>query len=259
MWALYPDEESDFPKFHLWEQLGWQGVRAVMDALKQVKYSHTKSIRLWKTMCEDEGVRALCEYVNIAPNVLLIELLDNSITKLGCEFISRILSPKSASNVMYLKLDHNSFGSEGVANLAKGLCQNSTLQNLSMTYCNIDEAGARPLFEIVIYQKSALEELNLSGNHLRDSGTIELLKGVSVSKSLKKLIISDNQFFETDEVLDAIEKCFKRNKTLGNYDFKHNFISDDGVLRIADILEVASHVGKVEISERISKETLEIF
>ena len=85
---------------------------------------------------------------------------------------------------------------------------------LSLTYCNIDEHGARALFEILIYQKSGLEELYLNGNHLRDNGTIEVLRGLSVSKNLKKVSLADNQFFESDEVLDAIEKCWKRNQTL---------------------------------------------
>lgn len=50
--------------------MGWQGVRAFTDALRQVKYKlldifinysypHCRSIRLWKTYCEDEGVRAV--------------------------------------------------------------------------------------------------------------------------------------------------------------------------------------------------------
>jgi Ran GTPase-activating protein (RanGAP) involved in mRNA processing and transport len=127
MWGQYQETEADMQKFHLWEQLGWQGTRAIFDALKAVKYSHCKSIRLWKTSCEDEGVRALCEYLKIAPNVLLLELLDNQITKLGCEFISRIIRPEAKTNIMYLKLDHNSFGSEGIKMLATGLSQNKII------------------------------------------------------------------------------------------------------------------------------------
>lgn len=151
MWSMYQEEEADFQKFHLYDHLGWQGVRAIFDALKQVKYGHCKTVRLWKTACEDEGIRSVCEYLRIAPNVLLLELLNNNITKLGCEFISKVIHPDTKSNIMVLKLDHNNFGSEGVIELAKGLTQNKTLESLSLTYCNIDEKGARALFEIVIY------------------------------------------------------------------------------------------------------------
>ena len=42
---------------------------------------------------------------------LFLELLDNKITPLGCEFISRALHPKMNPTIMVLKLDHNEFGS----------------------------------------------------------------------------------------------------------------------------------------------------
>ena len=80
-----------------------------------------------------------------------MELLDNKITPLGCEFISRTIHPKANTNVMILKLDHNEFGSEGLRRLSEGMAINKTVEQLSLTYCNIDAAGARPLFEILIF------------------------------------------------------------------------------------------------------------
>jgi len=230
-----------------------------MDALKAVNYQHAKSIRMWKTGCEDEGVRAICEFIKVCPSVVILELLDNAITKLGCEFISRTLVPEAKSSIQVLKLDHNDFGSEGVKALAEGLSQNKVITSISLTYCNIDETAARSIFEILIYQQSVLEEMNLGGNHLKNAGTIEVLRGVSCAKSLKKIYLSDNQFSEEDIVLDAIEKCMKKNQNLGRYDFRYNFISDYGVSRIIEILEVANHVFEVEIPERISTTTLTAF
>ena len=46
---------------------------------------------------------------------------------------------------------------------------------LSLTYCGITTEGAEALFEIMIYSKSALEEVNLTGNLLKDDGVIKLL------------------------------------------------------------------------------------
>lgn len=113
-------------------------------------------------------------------------------TKLGCEFIGKLLHPKINQSISILKLDHNDIGSEGVKNLAEGLAVNKTLTQLSLTYCNIDAEGARPLFEILIYTQSQLEELNLSGNHLRNDGVIVVLRGVSINKNLKKIYLADN-------------------------------------------------------------------
>ena len=124
-----------------------------MDALRAVKYEHCKSIRFIQTGCEDEGVRAICNYIAVNPqNVALLDLMHNEITPLGCQFISRILAPEAKGNLLHLKLDHNNFGSDGIKALAQGLNMNKTLTTLSLNYCNIDKEGADALFEILIYQ-----------------------------------------------------------------------------------------------------------
>jgi Ran GTPase-activating protein (RanGAP) involved in mRNA processing and transport len=57
------EDSVDLTKIHLWEELGWQGVKALMDALIHIDYKHTFSLRLWKTYCEDEGVRHICYWL----------------------------------------------------------------------------------------------------------------------------------------------------------------------------------------------------
>lgn len=109
---------------------------------------------LWKTFCEDEGVRAVCQCLIHIKTVFKLDLLDNKMTSLGCEFVSNLMHPKSNTNIEILKLDHNDFGSKGMIALSEGLAINKTLKNLSLSYCNIDSAGARALFEILIYSKS---------------------------------------------------------------------------------------------------------
>ena len=143
--------------------------------------------------------------------------------------------------------------------LSDGLKMNKDVQFLSLTYCNIDEAGARYIFEVLLFQGSTMEEIDLGGNHLRNDGTRLVLKGAAVAKSLKKLGLQDNQFMEEDNVLDTIDFCMKKNVNLGRYNFKYNFISDYGVERICGILGEAPHVFEVEIPERISKATMEMF
>jgi hypothetical protein len=76
--------------------------------------------------------------------------------------------------------------------LASGLCRNKVITHLSLTYCEIDEKGARSIFEILIYTQSNLEEINLGGNHLKNEGTILVLRGTSIAKNLKQLLIPDN-------------------------------------------------------------------
>lgn len=98
--------------------MGWQGIKAIMDALRAVKYKHGRSIRMWKTGCQDEGVRNICMYMEETNSVVILELLDNLITPLGCEFIGRALLPDRKSILTTLKLDHNNIGSEGIIQLS---------------------------------------------------------------------------------------------------------------------------------------------
>ena len=174
-------------------------------------------------------MRAICEFLVGNGSVLCMELMDNKITPLGCEFIGRTLMPgPRCPPICYLKLDHNMFGSAGVENLCIGLKSNEFLKMLSLTYCGIDHKGARPLFEVLIFSKSKIEELVLTGNQLRNEGTMTILNGVSIAKELKKIYLADNQFNEEPDMLESIKSCMSRNKTLAKYDFKNNDLKDNG-------------------------------
>ena len=112
--------------------------------------------------------------------------------------------------------------------LSEGLAVNPVLRVLSLTYCGIDSQGAEALFEILIYSRSALEEVNLSGNLLMNEGIVFLLRGVAIAKSLKKILVADNQFNDDEDVMKAIEFCMRKNERLGKYDFKFNNIGEQG-------------------------------
>jgi Ran GTPase-activating protein (RanGAP) involved in mRNA processing and transport len=135
--------------------------------------------------------------------------------------------------------------------LANGLSLNKTLTSLSLTYCNIDANGARALFEVLIFSKSTQEELNLTGNHLRNEGVTIVLRGLSIAKSLKKIFLTDNQFNDDPDMIEAFKSCMKKNKTLGRYDLMYNNIQEDAVNIFIEMLEnEAKHVYELEFSER---------
>ena len=125
----------------LYEELGPVGIRAVFEALTDLDYQHVKQICIWKCFAEDEGVRSICNYIKKNPNVQKLDLLENNITLLGCQFLTRVLMPDS--QLLKLKLDHNNFGDAGLKNLASALAVNNTLEKLSLNYCGITKEGSR--------------------------------------------------------------------------------------------------------------------
>ncbi len=65
-------------------------------------------------------MRAFCQFLETNKTIITLDLLNNRITPLGCEFVGNLMTPTNGTAITILKLDHNEFGSEGVKMLATG-------------------------------------------------------------------------------------------------------------------------------------------
>jgi hypothetical protein len=99
-------------------------------------------MRLWKVNVDDEGLRSICNYVEKVNTIEYLDLMDNNITPLGCEFLSRVLL-NGNNKIIKLKLDNNPLTTRGLANLTVGLRENCTIEKLSFNYCGIDAEGMK--------------------------------------------------------------------------------------------------------------------
>lgn len=91
----------------------------------------------------DEGVRSICNYMLKSKTIEYLDLLDNNIGLLGCEFLSKVLDPGSEVPLKRLKCDHNPFGTPGLAILSEGMSQSKIIEKLSLCHCGIDKDGAK--------------------------------------------------------------------------------------------------------------------
>ena len=217
-----------------WEYLGPDGMRALADALRDTTYMHLRTVRCWRASTEDEGTRSLCQYMRGTASVLTLELLECGITSLGCEFLGRLLSPEFNNPLLTLKLDHNDIGNVGVSNLARGLGMNSVLKVLTMSYCGFDEEAARPLMHILIYQESAMQELDLQGNKLGTQGACLILHSLKINQSLNKLNIADNGVVGNENFIDKLVEMLTANTNLFTMDLRLNSIEDEPVVDLLD-------------------------
>ena len=88
----------------------------------------------------DEGVRAITIYLSkpiipvekpVSHTVHTLDLMDNGITSLGCEFLGNALHPSSNKDLKKLMLDHNLIGTQGIKNLCEGrTCPSDTQGSL---------------------------------------------------------------------------------------------------------------------------------
>lgn len=113
-----------------------------MDALCDMNYQHLKVIRLWKVDLQDEGLRSICNYIDKVQTVEYLDLMDNKITALGCQFLGKTLK-NDRNNIIKLKLDNNDIRDEGLENLVVGLRQNDKIEKLSFNFCGITKKGVR--------------------------------------------------------------------------------------------------------------------
>ena len=82
---------------------------------------------------------------NVKKNTVdTLDIIDNDISHLGCEFLGKSLSYHNSS-IKILKLDDNVFGTEGLRNLTIGLRANKVINEISLKYCGIKADGVKYL------------------------------------------------------------------------------------------------------------------
>ena len=81
---------------------------------------------------------------------------------------------------------------------------------------------------------------------------------MGAAKTITTLYVSDNQFDDSEDVMEALKFAMNKNKICTNYDLRHNTLTDEGIDVLAAILKESPHVTKVGVSEWISAEALNV-
>lgn len=136
-----PSEKGNFGPIQLmfWEEVGLAGTQAIFESFCQHGgYKHLEIVILSNLKTYDEGLKSLCKYMETAKTIKQLELEINQISPIGCTYLGNALSPRNLVPTTKLNLSYNKFGSEGLKNLAKGLAENGTLEQLVLNGCEID-------------------------------------------------------------------------------------------------------------------------
>lgn len=79
----------------------------------------------------------LTKYMQCALNTKVLDLTENEITTLGCEYLGKTLSAFPIP-IMELVLDFNPIGNEGMRELSKGLEMNSKLNRENRNHKKVE-------------------------------------------------------------------------------------------------------------------------
>ncbi len=128
-------------------------------------------MRFWKINAGDEGIIQLAKYLEQNPDITLIDLLDNNITARSLEPLGKIIYVNPLKfKLKKIHLDHNNIGNKGLRVLVNGLRKSPFIEELSLSYCNLEEISANYLQQLLVFVDTNLQTLNLQGNQLKNRG-----------------------------------------------------------------------------------------
>lgn len=230
--------------------MGPGGCRALVNAMIgninidessiQHPYAATKDLRILRSGIKDGGADAISSLLFATARsdqqtewkIEYLELTDNDISASGAYSIGRGLSVGMNKTLTSLVMDFNrTLQSDGVAALCKGLATNSTLKNLSLKHCGIDETGAAAIANMLLFKRSSLISLDLTGNCLKAQGLIDLCDGLKENSSLKAIRMADIGIGQSEEDMKSLEifSCvLSTNSSLMAVDLLHNRIGTKG-------------------------------
>ena len=170
-------------------------------------------------------------YINYLP-IDILNISNNSIGKEGIEQLAELISDEKCS-LAKLNISNNLIGDEGAIILSQGISKNNSLI-----------------------------AINLSSNHILNSGIIELaksLKSNSGNKTIKKLNLSKNEI-ENTGLIDFCTILKEENKyRFLKIDFSQNNYSDRAVIEFGEFLLNHPSILKLTISNISTEENKTTF
>ena len=205
----------------------------------------------------DRTISAICDSVNMAKIVKVIDLTDNNITAVGAEALLRQLSStvevlilKSNrigllgaqslrhvlmspvhQNLKYLNLSHNKLGDKASLLVMTALIHSRNVQRLEMADNGLEKHCCVALAALLRSKNCQLLELDISGNHLTASDFSCVVKAFEVNETVWNLNMSHNQGIESSPVEDLhaamhrLSQVLEVNRSLKHFDLSGNNLS----------------------------------
>ena len=166
----------------------------------------------------DEGIEEIYDSFSQKRSknkISYIDLQNNNISKIGCEFIYKILHDSPFINGICLK--NNFLNNEGVTKILSCLTENSKIICLDLSETKIDEKTLKYISEI-LNKNIILQKLILSNNNFRKGG-IYIKNILTKESNLKHLALA---YCEINTQFNLIFEGLVKNKNLKTVDFSGN-------------------------------------
>ena len=187
--------------------------------------------------------------------------------------IANVCKLLNIMNLIKLDISFNTINGKTADNIAAVLSQNTKLEELNISSCDLQVTGAVTVFKglksivhltkfniscngindevmeefaEILSQNVKLKELDLSYNFLKAKGAITILRGMKSILHLSKFNIGHNKI--TDDVADDLAKFLSQNVELTELDLSCNCLQATGAIRIFKGMKSIFHLSKFNIS-----------
>ncbi|XP_052407980.1 NACHT, LRR and PYD domains-containing protein 3-like isoform X9 [Carassius gibelio] len=179
-------------------------------------------------------------------------LTDCDLTDRQCEIVASVL--QSSNSLRELELSDNHLQDSGVKLLSAGLkSPNCQLNILRLSSCNLSDQCCEILAS-ALQSSNSLRELDLSKNHLQDSG-VELLSAGLKSPNCQLNILRLSQCLVTAEGCAALASALNLNPShLRELDLSYNHPGESGVKLLSHLEKLnVDHGGEFRITSILHK------
>ncbi|XP_061582570.1 NACHT, LRR and PYD domains-containing protein 4C-like [Cololabis saira] len=187
-----------------------------------------------KYSASEEALRRLLPVVKASKKVLLRGC---NLSEDICPLLSSVLSSQSSS-LTELDLSNNRLQDSGLKKLCPGLeSPHCHLESLRLNDCNLSGNICPLLSSVLSSQSSSLTELDLSNNHLQDSGLKKLCPGLeSPHCHLESLRLSGCNISE--DICPLLSSVLSsQSSSLTELDLSNNHLQDSGLKTLCPGLE----------------------
>ncbi len=169
-------------------------------------------------------------------NVEQVNLAGNSIGKLGCEYLAKLIM-RSDCKLAELNLEGNKLGDLSAEVIIEAVEYNKSIKKLNLSKNFLTDKSASKLASMLEGNPS-ITELYCKWNQFKSPGGLAILKAIGESSSLRVLDLSWNSLgLYTSPFAKGFGEFIKKNQTLMHLDLSNNYFSRDDAKAIAEGLK----------------------